>query len=190
MVVAIAGRRIDPPGAGEPRFPESAMEGVLNGLMAAFAESGARAVVSAAACGADIIALEAAGRMGLRRRVVLPSDPRSFRDSSVVDRPGDWGERYDRIIAEVAAANDLVIRAHPQAEGDAAYLQANVDILDEARLLADELGLPLSALVVWNQVSRGASDVTAHFLALARERGLPVQRSPLSDLNLIKVSQH
>lgn len=175
MVVAIAGRRIDPPGAAEPRFPESAQAAVLSALVAALAESGAQAVVSAAACGADILALEAAGQLGLRRRVVLPSDPQSFRQSSVVDRPGDWGGRYDRIIAEVATAGDLVILTHPEVEGDAAYLQANVDIFDEALLLAGQLGQPLSALVVWNQVSRGPSDVTAHFLALARERGLRVR---------------
>ena len=47
-------------------------------------------LVCSAACGADLIALQAAGRVSLRRRIVLPFEPSRFRDSSVVDRPGDW----------------------------------------------------------------------------------------------------
>ncbi len=174
MVIALAGRRVDAPGVAVPRFPEASVQLVAEEVARFFAEGSVRGLVSAAACGADIIALEAAGRLGMRRRVVLPSAPEVFRQSSVVDRPGDWGERYDQIIAEVMAAGDLVIRQHHDLDGDAAYFEANVDILDEAAVLAAEISSPLAALVVWNMVSRGDGDVTAHFRTLAIKRGLPV----------------
>jgi hypothetical protein len=48
------------------------------------------AIVCAAACGADLIALDEAGKLGVRRRVVLPNPKARFRANSVVDRPGAW----------------------------------------------------------------------------------------------------
>ena len=173
MVIALAGRRIDAPNTDNPRFPAGELERVRGEIRAFLETSGARALVCAAACGADILALEEAGALGLRRRIVLPYSIEAFRKSSVADRPGDWGARYDRIVAEVSAAGDLVAFDHPS-DRDETYFQTNHDILDEARKLADELGSPLGALVVWNGQSRGDSDVTGHFLAEARKRELPV----------------
>ena len=66
-------------------------------------------VVSSAACGADLLALEQAGGLGLRRRVVIPFDRERFRAGSVVDRPGDWGGLYDSILDAVGAQGDLVV---------------------------------------------------------------------------------
>jgi hypothetical protein len=64
------------------------------------AEEHTEALVCSAACGADLIALEEAERLGLRRRIVLPFSPRQFRETSVTDRPeiGDlfstgWSKR-------------------------------------------------------------------------------------------------
>ena len=37
--------------------------------------------------------------LGMPFRIVLPFDKKTFRETSVVDRPGDWGPRYDRICA-------------------------------------------------------------------------------------------
>jgi hypothetical protein len=48
------------------------------------------AVVCAAACGADLLLLDVAGKMHIQQIVLLPSDPETFRKGSVTDRPGDW----------------------------------------------------------------------------------------------------
>lgn len=192
-VVAFAGRRVDPPAdsvpaggaAGAERFPAANAARVGAEIERILHALGARWLVSAAACGADILALEAAARLGLRRRVVLPATVADFRRSSVVDRPGDWGERYDRIIAAVAAAGELLPGAsvavereagRPASPGDALdrYLAANLAILDEAARIASREGRLVQALVAWNGLSRGAGDVTAHFLAEARRRRLLV----------------
>jgi len=56
-----------------------------------------------------LIVLSEAGSLGLRRRVVLPFEPKRFRETSVVDRPGDWGTIYDQVIDQVETNGDLVV---------------------------------------------------------------------------------
>src|SRR5258708_23324677 len=104
MIVTLAGRRIDPLNAPVARFPVENSAEVREQLVHLLQEQGATALVCSAACGADLLGLEAAGTLGLRRRVVLSFAPERFRATSVTDRPGEWGPLYDRIIAEVAAA--------------------------------------------------------------------------------------
>lgn len=156
MIVAVAGRRMD---ADARRI-----EGVRRRVRALFAEEGVVAVVSSAACGADLIAQSEAGAMGLRRRIVLPYGRERFRETSVVDRPGDWGAVYDRVLGEV---DDVVVLP----EADEPYRAANEAILDEAAKLAAELGQEAAAVLVWDGASRGERDWTAAFGRAARERG-------------------
>lgn len=173
MVIALAGRRVDAPDAAQPRFPAERAATVKQQISEFLQTHEARALVCAAACGADILALEAAGELGLRRRVVLPFDQATFRASSVVDRGGDWGARYDRLIAAVAAAGDLVEFAHDK-DDEQTYFAGNRDILDQAQSLAQELKTDAAALVVWNGESRGQDDVTGHFKQEAAARGMGV----------------
>ena len=131
-------------------------------------------LVAAAACGADLLSLEVAGELGIRRRIVLPDQPARFRKSSVIDRPGDWAASYDRLIAEVAQRDDLVVIDQGPGALPRDYFQTNLDILDEAVRQAASLDWPLRVVVVWDGRSRGPDDVTAHFLAEARKRAIPV----------------
>src|SRR5262249_50021021 len=173
MIIALAGRRIDAANATEPRFPVQNAEMVKQEIHRFLQSHQARGLVCAAACGADILALEAAGELGLRRRIVLPFDKSTFRATSVVDRGSDWGARYDRILGEVEKQGDLVEFAHDKEEGQT-YLTGNLDILDQAQWLADKMSADTAALVVWNGEPRGADDVTGHFKQEAEARGMRV----------------
>jgi hypothetical protein len=172
MIVALAGRRVDAPDAKEKRFSPENAESVKERIRKFLQTENATALVSAAACGADILALEAAGELGIRRRVVLPYDKVTFKHASVIDRPGDWGERYDLILTEVDEKGDLIVDDYD--EDVESYFAANHDILDQAEELAEETGQQLSAVVVWNGQTRGEEDVTGHFLEEAKQRGLKV----------------
>src|SRR5437879_1306075 len=98
-VIALGGRRIDAPDADPPRFPLKNVPIVRRRLAALLSAEHAEALVCSAACGADLIALEEAERLGLHRRIVLPFQPKRFRETSVTDRPGDWGSVFDRLVA-------------------------------------------------------------------------------------------
>jgi len=174
-VVVLAGRRVDAPGTTPARFPEAELERVRSAIGQWLEGMGATTLVCAAACGADLLALEVAGRLGIRRRILLPFGVAQFRASSVVDRPGAWGERYDQIVADVEARGDLLLHSYSM-EGEETYFQTNLDLLREAERIAVLADIPVLALVVWDGHSRGPQDVTAHFLAEAQHRGLPVHQ--------------
>ena len=171
MVIALAGRRIDAADAAEPRFPLRNVPVVSDRIRTMLTECRGTDLVCSAACGADLLALEAAGDLGMRRRVVLPSGPSRFRDTSVTDRPGDWGDRYDRIIQALEPRGDVVV--NPQSDSD--YLATNLRILDEAEALAATAGGPVVSVVVWNGGSRGSEDVTEAFATESRRRGHEVR---------------
>lgn len=176
-VIAFAGRRIDAADAEEARFPASAEPEVVERLRALFEATGAGTIVASAACGSDIIALEVAGRLGLDRHVILPFDRATFRESSVTDRPGDWGPRYDAVLDSLAPGAITVLRL---ASGAGAYERTNNAILDLATELAGRPGAVL-AVIAWNGRSRGDGDITAQFAARARTRGMDVTDIDTSD---------
>src|SRR5688572_23363310 len=136
MVIALAGRRVDVSDAAQKRFPAENASAVKQQIRDFLQSHDSHALVCAAACGVDILALEAAGELDLRRRVVLPFDKATFRASSVVDRGGDWGERYDRITSEVEGQGDLVEFAHNKDDGQT-YFTGNLEILDQAQWLSE-----------------------------------------------------
>jgi hypothetical protein len=172
MIIALAGRRIDAAGVKGPRFPLQNAPLVSQRVRSMLLTQKAVALVSSAACGADLLALAVAGELGLRRRVVLPFDRARFRASSVTDRPGEWGALYDQTMDAIAAAGDLVVMDGTPEHAD--YTAANLAILNEAEILAAELGEPRSAVLVWEGATRGDHDVTEAFGTEARRRGLPV----------------
>lgn len=136
-------------------------------------QKGVRVLVCSAACGSDLLALGVASELGIRRRVVLPFARALFRETSVADRPGDWGVRYDRVLNEVEGQRDLVILDYEQTN-PAAYARTNAAIVDEALRIARQDGTVAQALAVWDGKSRGSEDLTAQFLDEARAKGMPI----------------
>ena len=172
MIIALAGRRVDSPDAKTSRFPLENVHRVRTRLRALLEECGATVVVSSAACGADLIALSEAGKLGLRRKVVLPFERKRFRETSVTDRPGEWGTIYDQVLDAVDAAGDLVVLQN--SSDDEAYAAANGAILKEAVALAKAVNESAIAVLIWDGVSRGDHDLTEEFAARARDCGLAV----------------
>ena len=175
-VIALAGRRIDAEEAAAKRFPLEAVESVAAALNSLFVTEHAVALVSSAACGSDLIALEVAGRKGLRRRIVLPSTPKEFLGSSVIDRPGGRGSAFERIIDEVRGNGDLVIVIPPPDRSDP-YHFASEAIIAEACRIATEHGPRARkvAVVVWEGQPRAGSDVTEYFRRTALARGFELR---------------
>lgn len=177
-VVSLAGRRVDAEGINPRRFPLANVPIVRKRLAELLAVEDATAIVCSAACGADLIALEEAERRGIQRRVVLPFGPDRFRERSVVDRPGDWGSIFDRLIATAATSGDLVVLDRADDDDDAAYAAANEAIIREASSLAQADTPPRRrlAVVVWEGAARAGNDATETFRDLASKAGFD-QRS-------------
>jgi hypothetical protein len=175
-VIALAGRRVDADEAPARRFPLANAPVVGERIKALLVRHHAQAIVSSAACGADLLALEAAGALGLRRVVVLPFPADRFRVESVTDRPGGearWGKSFDRVLSEVPAADVVVLEG--AGDGTEAFTKANEAIIDNAVRLAKDLDAEAAGVIVWDGAPRGDDDLTARFAARARDRGIVVE---------------
>jgi hypothetical protein len=186
-IFALAGRRIDPGKALSPRFPEANVEGVRTALRRMFEKMAPALLIASAACGSDLLGLDAASSLGIRVRIVIPFAPEVFRRTSVVDRPpaAYWGALYDKLLAEAVKCDDLtILDRNPDDTG--AYRDANQVIISETVIAAQNAEPPAqpTAVVVWEGGARGGGDATDHFLRLALERGFSVaQISTLDPLS-------
>jgi hypothetical protein len=167
---SLAGRRTDAVG-GEPRFPLANVALVRGRLRDLFHAYSGSALFCAAACGADLIALELAEELKVPAWIVLPFAPALFLASSVEDRPGAWGPIFERQVRLAGETGRLIVHDHSPAD-DATYIRANEDILDAAVKHAG--GRELRAVIAWEGKARVGSDVTGAFAESARARGMPV----------------
>lgn len=179
MIVAVAGRRIDASGAQPPRFPLEYLQRAERNIADALERLGATAVVSSAACGADLLALQVARERGLRRRIVLPYRPEWFLEDSVTDRPGSWEALYWSLIEEARASDDLVTLDFARGSDDA-FRAASEMIVSEAQRLASEASpddptAALGGLIVWEGAPRGPDDITAHLKERLERAGAHIE---------------
>ncbi len=110
---------------------------------------------------------------------MLPYDPAEFRRRSVVDRPGDWGAAFDRVVEEARASGQLVVLGlSPDSED--AFRTTNEAILDEAARAAHASGDDVCAVAVWDGPYAAAGGDTTHaFVEAARRRGVAVRTVPI-----------
>ena len=101
-VVAFAGHMIDAPDRPAPRFPRSAVPAIEAAVRERVARFHRPIVYSSAACGADLIFIEAALAIGAEVNVVLPFDRADFVRTSVAVGGEDWIGRFDAALARAA----------------------------------------------------------------------------------------
>lgn len=177
-IIALAGRRIDAPDTQPPRFPVTHAAAVKSAVAELLVLERALTLVCSAACGADILALEAATELGVRTRIVLPFAAERFRTTSVVDRGDDWGPRFDRLIAAArqrADVVDLQRSADGSRAAQAAYDAATRAIFDETIALAASASATAVAVSVWDGQPRPTGDATQDFIECAQQLGMPVR---------------
>jgi hypothetical protein len=174
MIIALAGRRVDALDPKSVRFPSTPenLETVRKRIFELLQAKHASVLVSSAACGADLLALSAAGALGVRRIIVLPFEREKFRQTSVTDRPGEWGSLYDSTLDDVQKTGDLRILDLKSEEES--YAGTNHVIVDEAISLGQKLRVPVNAVLVWDGKSRGKGDLTEEFGRYARSRKVAV----------------
>ena len=171
-LVIAAGRRIDDESGDEVRFPARHLARVAQAVERWLRETRPAQLVASAACGADLIVLEAARCVGVRTVVVLPFDRVAFRAASVVDRGAEWGGRFDMALAAADRVDvlDTAVRRVPPPDADAAYTKATAALL----AVADVYRGTVCALVAWDGASHGEQDQTAALRDAAITRGWPV----------------
>ncbi len=159
-VAVFAGHMIDAPDRARPRFPPELEKPVSERIHALLEEEDCRIGFSSAACGSDILFVEALQRKGGETHIVLPCDVEMFKEGSVDIVPGsDWCSRYVRVLD---AATE-VINVSPQKSpvGSALYDYANLMLYGLAAIRADQLETELIPIAVWDGGHDGGPGGTA-----------------------------
>jgi hypothetical protein len=174
MIAASAGRRIDEKDAETSRFPLENAESVRARIVDLLEKETPTALVCSAACGADLLILEAAGKLGIERHIILPFERQRFRKTSVTDRPGDWGKLFDEVCDEAASAGNLTVLEGFKDEMEA-YSAATTEILNKAASLHSGGEEKKLAVIIWEGNVKSDKDETAAFAVKARARNFVVK---------------
>jgi len=101
-VIAFAGHMIDAPGRSTPRFPAALAPVVEAALRERCARFRQPIVYTSAACGADLIFIEAALDVGAEVNIVLPFERADFARTSVAVGGSAWIERFNAALERAA----------------------------------------------------------------------------------------
>jgi hypothetical protein len=182
MIIALAGRRIDAEDSEERRFPLEMKDIVYERIKELFYQKDVTVLVSSAACGADLLALKAAKELKIEQHIILPFERGRFRKTSVIDRPGDWGELFDEICDDAERGGNLIVLKGFENDETKAYSVVTAKILDYAKSLqaGEEKVL---AVAVWDGKPKNKGDETAAFIEKAEMKNFEVASISTTDEN-------
>ena len=148
-VVVFAGHMIDQPGRAAARFPAELEDAVGEAIRSEIDRIRPGFGYSAAACGSDILFLEAMLEAGAEVSIVLPSEKEAFVRDSVDVIPGsNWRERFERVMEH---ASCVVIASTQQLTiGGVAYDFCNEMISGLGAIRARQLETELHHVAVWD----------------------------------------
>lgn len=173
-VVAFAGHMVDAAGRDSPRLPPAKMPALAATLRARTSALRDPIVYTSAACGADLLFIEAAIERGAEVNVVLPFDRDDFVRNSVAIGGDSWVTRFESALAHV---HRVVMATDEQYLGDdilfdhAARLVEGYTVLRAEQLQAEPLLVCVADLQDPSASNASARHATGGTLAtLARWR--------------------
>ena len=148
-VVVFSGHMIDRVDRTDPRFPKECEEAVAKEIRSRLDKIKPGFGFSSAACGSDILFLEAMLEIGAEISVLLPYDKEEFIRDSVDFIPGSkWRARFENVLAQ--AARVLTASTQRLEIGGVSYDFCNQLLLGLAAIRSGQLDTELIPLAVWN----------------------------------------
>jgi class 3 adenylate cyclase len=180
-VVVFAGHLIDRPGRQTPRFPPQLEPAVRNAIRSRLKKIGAGFGYASAACGSDILFLEALIENGVEAHIVLPYDKKRFAKDSVTILPGtDWGSRFEQVLAR--ASEIITASSQRLGEGSMSFEYTNLVLQGLAHMKARQLETEVVPLAVWDQKPGDGPGGTAGMIELWQSLGLSVEMIDLAKI--------
>jgi class 3 adenylate cyclase len=172
-VAVFVGHMIDRPGRQKARFPQVFEERVASEIQKRLDTLNIMFGYASAACGSDILFVEAMLRRGAEIHIVLPYDAAQFLEDSVdIGALGDWKERFNRATRKVA---EVITISGQRSTGETVlYSYANRMILGLGGLLAKRLDTQLRCLAVWDENPGDGPGGTADTVEMWRASGQKV----------------
>jgi len=149
-VVVFSGHRIDEPGRIPPRFPPEIELQVYETIRDRLIKIDGRLGYTSAACGSDILFLEALYELDGEAHIVLPHEREQFiKDSVDIIPNSNWRKRFERVLAK---ATEVIIPTYYNLEQcNILYEYTNSIVYGLAKMRADQLDTELVPMAVWNQ---------------------------------------
>ena len=171
-VLVFTGHMIDAPGRSEPRFPAGLVPAVDAAIRERLAGLHQPIVYASAACGADLIFVEAALDAGAEVNVVLPFDRDDFLRTSVAVGGAHWVDRFDSALGR---ASRVVMATEENHLGDDVLFEYAATLLEGLALLrAAQLATSPTMLCVLDpQATAKVGGTRASFERWQRNIGAP-----------------
>jgi len=179
-VAAFTGHMLDMPGRSPARFPAGLEAAVARELGARIDASNIGFAYCSAACGGDLLFIEALLARGAEVHVILPFERADFIATSVAFAGMNWVERFERALARVASVG---FGARERYLGDdSLFGYAGALVLGAAVLHARELETEPLLLALVDEASERRSGGSVDLLSNWRALGHEVERVDLSAL--------
>ncbi len=174
QIVVFSGHMIDSASRAEARFPQHTAAAIGQRIAAEVDALGVGEAYGCAACGGDILFLEAVLARGGRVHIVLPCAVEEFRQVSVDFLAGsDWGQRFEAVMAK---ASSIEILADQYAEDNGmAHECCNRVMVGLAAMKAAEQGGQPTLLALWNGKPGDGLGGTYSMVQFCRARGFRIR---------------
>jgi class 3 adenylate cyclase/tetratricopeptide (TPR) repeat protein len=173
-VVVFSGHAIDQPSRLTPRFPPQMESKVYQAIRDRLQTLDVRLGYASAACGSDILFLEAILELNGEAHIVLPYDREQFiKDAVDIIPDSNWVERFERVTQN--ATKVIVASNRQQQEGDILYEYTNRLLHGLAKMRAEQLETELVPLAVWNGKPSNDPGGTASAIKHWQQWGYPVE---------------
>ena len=177
-LVVFSGHMIDAPGRRTPRFPAAKEAEVKEQLEKQLETMNAGIGFASAACGSDILFLEAILARGGTIHLILPWPAEEFIKTSVaIAGDGKWVERFYKIVDRATTIEVLGELYMPGSATGFEY--CNLAMNGLARVFARSLDLEITPLAVWDGFA-GAPGGTGSFVRYWRSHRVPVKVVPIA----------
>lgn len=173
-IVTFAGHMIDAPGRKPPRFPAELESTIREAIDNKLEEYGPIIGYSSAACGSDILFLEAAQARDYDTFIFLPYERCHFAKDSVEIAGGNWGERYETVLQK--AREVITVSPHQRISwGSVTYDYCNIILNGLAAVHAQRLECEIKRLCVWNKECGDGPGGTSTIVERWRQSGKDVE---------------
>ncbi|NET38450.1 MAG: DUF4071 domain-containing protein [Cyanothece sp. SIO1E1] len=181
QVAVFSGHMIDQPGRPQLRFPPPSETAVYQAIRDRLHTLDIRLGYASAACGADILFLEALLELKGEVHIVLPYESAQFRQDAVDVIPdGNWGDRFEHILDQ---ATEVMIASKQKLQGGNVAQEYTQRLLHGlAKMRAEQLGTELVPLAVWDGKPGDGSAGTASAIQQWQQWGYSVEVIDLASI--------
>jgi class 3 adenylate cyclase len=183
-VIIFSGHMVDAPGRRVPRFPVQYVDAVAEQIRLTLDSVGAQIGISSAACGSDLLFIEAMLARDADIQVVLPWRKEEFKQTSVLAGGDEWARRFDRALEEATSVTFLSQQGAPS--GNLGYVYCNDCMNGMALFRSEKLGSDVRPLAVWDGRRGDGLGGTSSFMDFWSSKGHAVEVIDLEKITAAK----